>query len=88
MRTAECGLRNKERIQLRMPISGVISRRFQNHDFRAVSLARSPITASHSAIRDPQSAFHSSFWREPVARSRINSPLLASTAGANEDDRS
>jgi hypothetical protein len=64
MRIAECGLRNKERIQLRMPISGVISHRFQNLDFRAVSLARPPITASHSAIRVPQSAFHSRLWRE------------------------
>jgi len=33
MRIAECGLRNKERIQLRMPISGVISHRFQNFGF-------------------------------------------------------
>jgi hypothetical protein len=64
MRIAECGLRNNERIQLRMPISGVISDRFQNFGFRTASLARGPITASHSAIRVPQSAFHSSLWRE------------------------
>ena len=64
MRIAECGLRNKERIQLRKPISGVISHRFKILDFGAASLARLPITASHSAIRVPQSAFHSSLWRE------------------------
>ena len=64
MRIAECGLRNKERIQLRMPISGVTSHRFQNFGFRTASLARWPISASHSAIRVPQSAFHSSLWRE------------------------